>query len=84
MRPVTIIKYLCFFSKKFIVSPAVKDYEELLPADIFIRIHNPTIENQFYVDKLIPREGGLAVMRNGNIPDVSMGKKSTFLQAIGY
>jgi Response regulator of the LytR/AlgR family len=70
-------------SQKILVSRTLKDFEELLPADTFIRIHHSTIVNKFYVDKYIRGEGGQVVMRNGNILDVSKRKKSDFLQAIG-
>ncbi|HEY0676836.1 MAG TPA: LytTR family DNA-binding domain-containing protein [Chitinophagaceae bacterium] len=70
--------------QKFLVSRTLKDFEELLPSDIFIRIHHSTIVNKFYVDKYIRGEGGQVVMRNGNVLDVSKRKKSDFLQAIGY
>ena len=71
-------------NQKFLVSRTLKDFEELLPADIFIRIHHSSIVNKFYVDKYIRGEGGQVVMRNGNVLDVSKRKKSGFLQAIGY
>jgi two-component system, LytTR family, response regulator len=71
-------------NQKFLVSRTLKDFEELLPADVFIRIHHSSIVNKFYVDKYIRGEGGQVVMRNGNILDVSKRKKSDFLQAIGY
>ena len=71
-------------NQKFLVSRTLKDFEELLPTDIFIRIHHSTIVNKFYVDKYIRGEGGQVVMRNGNVLDVSKRKKSDFLQAIGY
>jgi two-component system LytT family response regulator len=67
-----------------LVSRTLKDFEELLPADIFIRIHHSTIVNKFFVDKYIRGEGGQVVMRNGNVLDVSKRKKADFLQAIGY
>lgn len=71
-------------NQKFLVSRTLKDFEDLLPSDIFIRIHHSTIVNKFYVDKYIRGEGGQVVMRNGNVLDVSKRKKSDFLQAIGY
>lgn len=71
-------------NQKFVVSRTLKDFEELLPADVFIRIHHSSIVNKFYVHKYIRGEGGQVVMRNGNILDVSKRKKSDFLQAIGH
>ena len=71
-------------NQKFLVSRTLKDFEELLPADVFIRIHHSSIVNKFFVEKYIRGEGGQVVMRNGNVLDVSKRKKSEFLQAIGY
>ena len=68
----------------FLVSRTLKDFEDLLPGDTFIRIHNSSIINKFFVDKYIRGEGGQVVMCNGNVLDVSKRKKSDFLQAIGY
>lgn len=74
----------CIIRMVLTISRTLKDFEELLPAYIFIRIHNSTIVNKFFVDKYIRGDGGQVVMRNGNIPDVSKRKKSDFLQVIGY
>lgn len=71
-------------NQRFLVSRTLKDFEELLPADIFIRIHHSSIINKFFVDRYIRGEGGQVVMRNGNVLDVSKRKKSEFLQAIGH
>lgn len=71
-------------NQKFLVSRTLKDFEELLPADVFVRIHNSTIVNKFYVNKYVRGEGGQVVMRNGSVLDVSKRKKADFLQAIGY
>jgi len=71
-------------NQKFLVSRTLKDFEELLPSDIFIRIHHSSIVNKFFVDKYIRGDGGQVVMRNGNVLDVSKRKKSEFLHAIGY
>ena len=71
-------------NQKFLVSRTLKDFEELLPEDTFIRIHNSTIVNKYYVDRYIRGEGGQVVMRNGNVLDVSKRKKSDFLRTSGY
>ena len=69
---------------KYLVSRTLKDFEEMLLPDIFIRIHHSTIVNKNFVEKYIRGDGGQVVMRNGNVLDVSKRKKSEFLQAIGY
>ena len=70
-------------NRKFLVSRTLKDFEEMLPAEIFVRIHHSTIVNKFYVEKYIRGDGGRVIMRNGKVLDVSKRKKSDFLQAIG-
>jgi two-component system, LytTR family, response regulator len=70
--------------KKHIVSRILKDYEEMLSADIFLRIHNSYIINKNYAEKYIRGDGGQVVMTNGMALDVSKRKKNEFLKAIGY
>ncbi len=70
--------------QKFLVSRTLKDFEDLLPEEIFLRIHHSTIINKYFVEKYIRGDGGQVIMRNGNVLDVSKRKKSEFLQAIGY
>ena len=70
--------------QKYLVSRTLKEFEELLPAENFVRIHHSHIINKFYIEKYIRGEGGQVVMRNGTVLDVSKRKKTDFLQAIGY
>ena len=70
--------------QKFVVSRTLKDFEDLLPTDIFIRIHHSNIINKTLIEKYIRGDGGQVVMRNGIVLDVSKRKKTDFLQAIGY
>lgn len=71
-------------NQKLLVSRTLKDFEEMIPAEIFLRIHHSVIVNKFYVEKYIRGDGGQVVMSNGILLDVSKRKKSEFLQAIGY
>ncbi len=70
-------------NQKLLVSKTLKDFEEMLPADTFLRIHHATVINKYFVEKYIRGEGGQVVMRHGNVLDVSKRKKAEFLQAIG-
>ncbi len=70
--------------QKFLVSRTLKEFEEMLPSDPFLRIHQSTIVNKHYVEKYIRGDGGQVVMRHGRVLDVSKRKKTEFLQAIGY
>jgi two-component system, LytTR family, response regulator len=70
-------------NQKLLVSRTLKDFEDILPSDTFLRIHHSTIINKYYVEKYIRGEGGQVVMRHGKVLDVSKRKKSDFLLAIG-
>lgn len=69
---------------KYTVSKTLKEFEDMLPADIFIRIHNSYIINKNFAEKYIRGEGGQVVLSDGITLDVSKRKKSEFLKAIGH
>ncbi|MES2777833.1 MAG: LytTR family DNA-binding domain-containing protein [Bacteroidota bacterium] len=70
--------------RKFTVSRTLKDFEEMLPPEEFLRIHNSFIINKNCVEKYIRGEGGQVVLTNNAVLEVSKRKKSDFLKAIGY
>ncbi len=70
--------------QKVLVSRTLKEFEELLPSQHFIRIHHSSIINSAFITKYIRGEGGQVIMRDGTLLDVSKRKKTEFLQAIGY
>jgi two-component system, LytTR family, response regulator len=69
---------------KYIVSRTLKDFEDMLPPEIFLRIHNSYIINKNFVEKYIRGEGGQVVLSNGVSLDVAKRKKHEFLKAIGH
>ncbi len=71
-------------NQKFLVSKNLKEFEDILPADIFLRIHHSYIVNKNCVEKYIRGDGGQVILNNGASLDVSKRKKADFLQAIGY
>lgn len=71
------------FGAKLTVSKTLKDFEELMPSQIFIRIHHSYMINKNHVQKYIRGEGGQVVMINGKILDVARRKKDEFMRAIG-
>ena len=78
--------YTCFYLKnneKITVTKTLKDFEELLPVSVFIRIHHSYIINKNLVEKYIKGEGGQVVMKNGIVLDVARRKKEEFLKSIG-
>ncbi len=71
-------------NQKLLVSRTLKDFEEILSSETFVRIHHSYIINKHYVEKYVRGDGGQVMMRNGNLLDVSKRKKSEFLQAINH
>lgn len=70
--------------QKYLVTRTLKDFEQILPAETFLRIHHSTIINRDFIEKYIRGEGGQVMMRNGIVLDVSKRKKIEFLEAIGH
>jgi two-component system LytT family response regulator len=71
-------------SKKLIASRTLKDFEELLPTDIFFRPHHSHLINLNYIKRYIRGDGGQIELQNGTYVDVSRRKKEDFLKTIGY
>lgn len=61
------------------ISKNLKDLEEILPSDIFIRAHHSAIVNLMYVSKFKHGDESTIELRNGTIVPLSRRKKSAFL-----
>jgi two-component system LytT family response regulator len=70
-------------NKKFLVSKTLGDIEEMLPADIFQRIHHSTIVNLHHITNLIRSDGGYVMLNNGEKLMISKAKKDMLLQRLG-
>ncbi len=78
--------YTCFHltnGAKITVTKTLKDFEDLLPQSVFIRIHHSYIINKNLIEKYIKGEGGQVLMKNGTLLDVARRKKEEFMKAIG-
>ncbi|MDP4148729.1 MAG: LytTR family DNA-binding domain-containing protein [Bacteroidota bacterium] len=71
-------------AKKYIVCHTLKEFEDILPADTFVRVHNSYIINKNFAEKYIRGEGGQVVLSNGSVIDISKRKKTDFLKAFGH
>jgi two-component system, LytTR family, response regulator len=69
---------------KVTASKTLKEFEELLPEDIFFRIHHSHLINLNYIKRYIKGDGGQIELQNGVYVDVARRKKDEFLKAIGY
>ena len=68
---------------KLLASRTLKDFEDILPADTFFRIHNSHMINLNFIKKYIRGDGGQVEMTNGDSILVSRRKKDEFLKIIG-
>ncbi|MFN8243647.1 MAG: LytTR family DNA-binding domain-containing protein [Ferruginibacter sp.] len=77
---------LIYFSgkPKITASRTLKEFEEILPEDIFFRTHHSHIINLHFIKRYIRGDGGQIELLNGDYVDVSRRKKEEFLKAIGY
>ena len=73
-----------FGGEKLVASRTLKEFEELLSPDFFVRIHHSYIINVNCVEKYIRGEGGQVVLSNNVTLDVAKRKKQEFLKAIAY
>jgi two-component system LytT family response regulator len=68
--------------KPLLASKTLKEFEDMLPADRFFRIHNASLLNVAYIKKYNKGEGGQVVLHNGVVLDVARRRKDELLQLI--
>lgn len=66
--------------KSILVSRNLKEYEDILPAIIFCRVHHSYIINLNYVKKYFKGRGGYVEMEDGTSIEVSARKKDEFFE----
>jgi two-component system, LytTR family, response regulator len=69
--------------KKFLVSKTLGDIEEMLPPEIFTRIHHSTIVNINAVTHYIRTDGGYVVISTNEKLMVSKARKEVLLERLG-
>jgi len=67
---------------KIVSSKTLKEYERMLPQDIFIRAHQKYLVNIKLVKRYLKGRGGVLVMDNGKNIDVAHSKKNEVIQAL--
>ena len=71
-------------NKKYIVvSRTLGDIEELLPPDLFQRIHHSTVINLNFVTHFVKGDGGYIKMQTGEELTVSKSRKEMVLEKLG-
>ena len=69
--------------KTMLISRTLGDVEELLPPEIFQRIHHSTLINITYVSQFLRTDGGYVVLKNGEKLSVSKAKKEMLMARLG-
>lgn len=68
-------------SKKLTASKTLKDIEELLGDEHFIRVHSSHLVNKNEIQMYQRSDGGELLMSNGTLIPISRDKKSSFLES---
>jgi|SRR5678809_257927 Response regulator of the LytR/AlgR family len=69
--------------KTILISRTLGDVEELLPVELFQRIHHSTIVNVSYISQFLRTDGGYLVLKNGEKLSVSKAKKEMLMARLG-
>lgn len=69
--------------RKLVISKTLSDIEEMLPQDLFHRIHHSTLVNLSHVTHLFKSDGGYIVLENGEKLAVSKSKKDSLMERLG-
>jgi len=69
--------------KTMLISRTLGDVEELLPPEMFQRIHHSTLINVTYISQFLRTDGGYVVLNNGEKLSVSKAKKEMLMARLG-
>lgn len=69
--------------KTMLISRTLGDVEELLPPEIFQRIHHSSLVNINYISQFLRTDGGYIVLKNGEKLSVSKAKKEMLMARLG-
>ncbi len=76
--------YTRFFSGKgqYLVSKSLKEYDDLLAENDFIRVHHGHLINLYFVNRYVKSDGGYLIMKDGSNVPVSARKKAEVLDRL--
>lgn len=69
--------------KQMLISRTLGDVEELLPPELFHRIHHSSLVNISFVTQFLRSDGGYVVLKNGEKLSVSKAKKEMLMARLG-
>ncbi|MBL7755606.1 MAG: response regulator transcription factor [Chitinophagaceae bacterium] len=67
-----------------ITARTLKEYEDKLPADMFMRIHKSHIINIHYADKILKSKNGSLLMKDGTEIPIAAGRKKMLQEKIMF
>jgi len=76
-------KVLITDKKTMLISRTLGDVEELLPPEMFQRIHHSTLVNIGYITQFLRTDGGYVVLKSGEKLSVSKAKKEMLMARLG-
>jgi two-component system LytT family response regulator len=76
-------KVLMTDKKTMLISRTLGDVEELLPPELFQRIHHSSLVNVEYISQFLRTDGGYVVLKNGEKLSVSKAKKEMLMARLG-
>ena len=76
-------KVLMLDKRSILISRTLGDVEELLPPELFQRIHHSTLVNVSYISQFLRTDGGYVVLKNGEKLSVSKAKKEMLMARLG-
>lgn len=69
--------------KPMLISRTLGDVEELLPPEMFQRIHHSSLINVTFISQFMRSDGGYVVLKNGEKLSVSKAKKEMLMARLG-
>lgn len=68
--------------ERHVVSRPMREFEALLPKDLFFKLHQSHVINLTFVKKILREEGGYALMEEGCKVPIARRRKDEFLEAM--
>ena len=76
-------KVLILDKKPMLISRTLGDVEELLPPEMFQRIHHSSLVNVDYISQFLRTDGGYVVLKTGEKLSVSKAKRENLMARLG-
>ncbi len=68
--------------ERHVVSRPMREFEDLLPKDLFFKLHQSHLINLAFVKKILREEGGYALMEEGCKVPIARRRKDEFLETM--